>query len=172
MAASLQTPSSNGFLDWKCVNFIKISLKFVPKGLLNDIPVLIQKMARHQPGDNLLSDPMVITLQKHICVTWPQWVNQDLVWIIWIDIPACIMMTSSNGNIFHVTGHLCGEFTGLRWIPAQRPVMRCFEVFFDLCLNKWLRKQSWGWWYATLSRPLWHHCNVKQPQWRISDRLM
>ena len=30
------------------------------------------------------------------------------------------MMTSSNGNIFHVTGHLCGEFTGLRWIPCTK----------------------------------------------------
>ena len=26
-------------------------------------------------------------------------------------------MTSSNGNIFRVTGHLCGEFTGHWWIP-------------------------------------------------------
>ena len=31
-----------------------------------------------------------------------------------------IMMTSSNGYIFHVTGHLCGEFTGLRWIPRTK----------------------------------------------------
>ena len=30
------------------------------------------------------------------------------------------MMTSSNGNIFRVTGHLCGEFTGLRWIPYTK----------------------------------------------------
>ena len=30
------------------------------------------------------------------------------------------MMTSSNGNIFRVTGHLCGEFTGLRWIPLTK----------------------------------------------------
>ena len=30
------------------------------------------------------------------------------------------MMTSSNGNIFRVTGHLCGEFTGLRWIPRTK----------------------------------------------------
>ena len=59
------------------------------------------------------------------------------------------MMTSSNGNIFRVTGHLCGEFTGLRWIPAQKPVTRSFDVFFDLCLNKRLRKQSWGWWFET-----------------------
>ena len=31
-----------------------------------------------------------------------------------------VMMTSSNGNIFRVTGHLCGEFTGLRWIPHTK----------------------------------------------------
>ena len=30
------------------------------------------------------------------------------------------MMTSSNGNIFRVTGHLCGEFTGPRWIPRTK----------------------------------------------------
>ena len=32
----------------------------------------------------------------------------------------CHMMTSSNGNIFRVTGHLCGEFTGPRWIPHTK----------------------------------------------------
>ena len=72
-------------------------------------------------------------------------------------------MTSSNGNIFRVTGHLCGEFTGPRWIPrwipAQRPVTRSFDIFFDQRLNKRLRKQSWGWWFETLSLPLWRHCN-------------
>ena len=25
--------------------------------------------------------------------------------------------------------------------------------------NKPLSKQSWGWWFETLSRPLWRHCN-------------
>ena len=47
-----------------------------------------------------------------------------------------------------------GEF------PAQRPVTRSFDVFFDLRLNKRLSKQSWGWWFETLSRPLWRHRNV------------
>ena len=52
-----------------------------------------------------------------------------------------LMMTSSNGNIFRVTGPLCGEFTGDRWIPrTQRPVTRSFDVFFDLRLNKRLSK--------------------------------
>ena len=47
-----------------------------------------------------------------------------------------LMMTSSNGNIFHVTGPLCGEFTGPGEFPARRPVTRSFGVFFDLRPNK------------------------------------
>ena len=43
--------------------------------------------------------------------------------------------------------------------PAQRPVTGSFDVFFDLRLNKPLSKQSLGWWFETLSRPLWCHCN-------------
>ena len=51
------------------------------------------------------------------------------------------MMTSSNGNIFRVTGPLCGKFTGPGEFPTQRPVTRSFDVFFDLRLNKRLSKQ-------------------------------
>ena len=43
--------------------------------------------------------------------------------------------------------------------PAQRPLTRSFDVLFDLRLNKGLSKQSWGWWFGTLLRPLWRHCN-------------
>ena len=50
-----------------------------------------------------------------------------------------------------------GEF------PAQRPVTRSFDIFFDLRLNKQLNKQSRGWWFETLSRSLWRHCNVMSP---------
>ena len=35
-----------------------------------------------------------------------------------------------------------------------------FDIFFDLRLNKRLSKQSWGWWFETLSRPLIRQCNV------------
>ena len=68
------------------------------------------------------------------------------------------MMTSSNGNIFRVTGLLCGEFTTGEF-PSQMPVTRSFDVFFDLRLNKWLSKQSWGWWFETPLRWLWRHYN-------------
>ena len=45
-------------------------------------------------------------------------------------------------------------------IPTQKPVTRSFDVFYYLHLNKRSRKQSWGWWFETLSRPLWCHCSV------------
>ena len=43
---------------------------------------------------------------------------------------------------------------------AQSPLTRSFDVFFDLHLNKRLSGQSWGWWFETLLRPLWRHCDV------------
>ena len=46
-----------------------------------------------------------------------------------------------------------GQFFG------QRPVTRCLDVFFDLCLNKRFSKQCWGWRFKTPSRSLWRHCN-------------
>ena len=52
-----------------------------------------------------------------------------------------------------------GEF------PAQRPVTRSFDVFFDLRLDKRLSKQLWGWWFETLSCPLWRHCNASTEWW-------
>ena len=79
-------------------------------------------------------------------------------WYDLTSIPA--MMTSSNGNIFRVTGHLCGEFIGPRWIPTQRPVTQSFDVFFDLHSNKRLSKQWPGWWFDTQSCPLWRHRNA------------
>ena len=51
------------------------------------------------------------------------------------------MMTSSNGNIFRVTGHLCGEFTG----PHE-------------CLLSSV-PESWGWWFEMPSCPLWRYRN-------------
>ena len=69
------------------------------------------------------------------------------------------MMTSSNGNIFRVTGHLWGNSPVPGEFPTQRPVTRSFDVFFDLRPNKRLNKQSWGWWFETLSWSLWRHCN-------------
>ena len=60
---------------------IKISLKFVPKGSINKIPALVQIMAWRRPGDKPLSEPMVVNLPTHICVTRPQWVK--MIYLFW-----------------------------------------------------------------------------------------
>ena len=67
------------------------------------------------------------------------------------------MMTSSNGNIFRVTGPLRGNSPVAGEFPSQTPVTWSFYVFFGLRLNKRLRKQSRRWWFETPS--LWRHCN-------------
>ena len=55
---------------------INNSLKFVPKDSINNIPALVQIMAWRRPGDKPLSEPMMVNLPTHICVTRPQWVNE------------------------------------------------------------------------------------------------
>ena len=67
---------------FKCISLnenvwisIEISLKFVRKGSINNIPALVQIMAWRRPGDKPLSEPMIVRLPTHICVTRPQRVN-------------------------------------------------------------------------------------------------
>ena len=67
------------FLNENVRNPIKISLKFVPKGPINNIPSLVQIMTWCRPGDKPLSEPMLFSLLTHICVTRPQWVNADKI---------------------------------------------------------------------------------------------
>ena len=77
-------PRQNGrrFADdiFKCIFLnenvwipIKISLKFVPRGPISNIPALVQIMAWRRPGDKPLSEAMTVNLLTHICVTRPQW---------------------------------------------------------------------------------------------------
>ena len=81
-AANTLRPRQNGrhFPDdiFKCIFLnenacisIKIK-KFVPKGSISNIPALVQIMAWRRPGDKPLSEPMMVSLLTHICVTRPQ----------------------------------------------------------------------------------------------------
>ena len=60
------------FLNENVRILIKISLKFVPQGVINNNPALVQVMAWRHPGDKPLSEPMMVRLPMHICVTRPQ----------------------------------------------------------------------------------------------------
>ena len=63
------------FLDENVWISIKISLKFVPNCPIDNIPALVQIMACHRPDNKSLSEPMMVSLLMHICVTRPQWVK-------------------------------------------------------------------------------------------------
>ena len=58
----------------------RISRMFVPKGRVNTMPALVQIMAWCRPGNKPLSEPMMVRLQMHICVHWPQWVSTCIIW--------------------------------------------------------------------------------------------
>ena len=107
------------------------------------------------------------TLQRKLLTTW--WRHQME--------PFSASLALCAGN-----SPASGEF------PAQRPVTRSFDVFFDLRVNKRLSKQSWGWWFEALSRSLWRHrnenlltgrtgschhnyCNIRCCQWRTSVKM-
>ena len=66
------------FLNGNVWILINISWRFVPRGPIDNIPALVQIMAWRRPGDKPLSEPMMVSLLTHICVTRPQWVNTDL----------------------------------------------------------------------------------------------
>ena len=63
------------FLNENITISTKNSLKFVPKGLINNIPALVLIMAWRRPGEKPLSEPMLVKSLTHICVTRPQWVK-------------------------------------------------------------------------------------------------
>ena len=94
---------------------------------------------------------MSLQIQCRYSCRWPMSRKWDTLSVWHVTLFPTYMMTSSNGNIFRVTGPLCGEFiapimTSPVNIPAQWPVTLSFHVLFDLCLNEQLSKQSWGWW--------------------------
>ena len=60
------------FLNENVRILIKISLTVVPKGSINNNPALVQIIAWRRSGDKPLSEPMMVSLLTHICVTRPQ----------------------------------------------------------------------------------------------------
>ena len=69
MAAISQTTFSNAFLNENIAMSIRITLNFVPKWPFNNIPALVQIMAWRRPGDKQLSEPTMVSLMTHVCVS-------------------------------------------------------------------------------------------------------
>ena len=91
-------------------------------------------MTWRRPGDKPLSEPMMASSPTHICVTRPQWVNLSLRWvsdgypILRQTRFSSFMVTSSNGNIFRVTSHLCGNSPVIGEFPTLNDWVKNREV--------------------------------------------
>ena len=118
---------------------IKISLNFVHECAINNIPTLniptlVQIMAWRRPGDKPLSEPMMVSLPMHRCVTRPQWV-------IGYTVRLPVMMKKN--------GWMCGENGSYQ--------ERHYLKQYSRVMNRWIWKcrQLIA---AILSRP--EYCNV------------
>ena len=93
---------------------------------------------------------LIISYLLGIHVTWLillPWILRESWWRHQMETFSALLAFCAWNSPVH------GEF------PAQRPVTRSFDVFFDLRLNKRLSKQSWGRWSETPSSSLWSHRN-------------
>ena len=123
------------FLEWKFMNFnIKNSLNFVPKGSINNIPALVQIMTSCQTGDKPLSEPMMLSLLTHICLTRPQWVKlAEYGFASLIIISLTFMAFIYNTNVYkavqhkHTAADICPQhamkksFNHVLWNSWHRP---------------------------------------------------
>ena len=103
---------------------IKISMKFVPRGQINNIPALVQI----RPGDKPLSEPMVVSLLEHVCVIRPQWVNTKynvIWWLVYtwlsVELIRCFIGKCPTADDCLV------EMTRLKWNILPRPWQACYR---------------------------------------------
>ena len=113
------------FLNENVWILLKISLKFVPKVPINYIPALVLIMPWHRPGDKPLSEPMMVRLPTHICVTRPQWVNQS-------QLLRCDRMQFVRHLLESVEQHFSNHYQRL-----------CIDFMHGRTMTKWLDATCW-----------------------------
>ena len=134
------------FLNQNVWIWIEISLKFVPKGPINNVPTLVQIMAWWRQGDKPLSESVMAWLPSHICTIRLQWVNNSIS--LNVVSPLQWRHNEHNGVLNHQPHRLfnvrikeniraprhwplCGEFTGDGWIPCREKVSNSENASID-----------------------------------------
>ena len=82
---------------------INISLDFVPKSPINNIPGLVEIIAWHRTGDRALYEPMMARLPTHICLTRPQWVEYRIWPVAITDRPSCQFNWGYSAGVFQAS---------------------------------------------------------------------
>ena len=122
---------------------ISIKISFVPMFRINNIPPLVQIMAWRRLGDKPLSEPMMVSLLTHICVTRPQWVKvgdfSQRFWPRWLHYK----MISQNVAALPTTQCVISCCTGTRYIMfSSIPVSASTQI-------RWKEWTSMALWLAT-----------------------
>ena len=100
---------------------MKISLKFVPKGRINNIPALVQILAwLCRSGDKPLSKLIMVSLPTHICVSWPQWVKAG------ITKPRSLIQSL---RIFSILQKCVLDYSNHVHIGQVSPQLRCKDTY-------------------------------------------
>ena len=122
------------FPEWKMYRFRQ---KFhVPNGPINNIPSLFQIMVWRRTGNKPLSEPMMVGLLTHICVTRPQWVinKSSLIPVTLIqtsekedyDVPVLVIQ---HGFQLDMPNFIIINFTFFIYVTRHLQSKPCFRLF-------------------------------------------
>ena len=153
---------------------MKISLTFVPKYPIHNILALVHIIAWCRLGAKPLSEPMMVSLLTHICITQPQWVNCSIN----INFHQCSFHITFRTKSWHekafcTTSPLCGNPLVTRKFPNTWPVMQGFDVLFLCYWSEQADEQTIELpviWDTMMS--MWHHwctvCMLLLPYCKVS----
>ena len=118
---------------------IKISLEFAPKGPINNIPALVQMMAWCRPGNKPLSEPVMVRLLTHICITRPQWVNiKTIIPDMEISIIKIRRLEMALRQSYLYNGnHHAGKMSFLYCDSPQNDIINQFPVCISVHFELW-----------------------------------
>ena len=141
MVVISQTTVDNKILLNKniCI-LIKISLNFVPKGPINNIPALVQIIAWRRPGVKPLSEPMKVKLPMQICITRPQLVHSNSVEITFCSHSSYCEVIAMKFCIWHM--QILYWYVALQWNHTKNKL----SVEFELRWKSMHQMSSWSAW--------------------------
>ena len=111
------------------------------------------------------------TIQTDKCMGWSgELLGKSVILVQCLMTQRC-MMTSSNGNIFRVTGPLWEEFTGDRWIPLTKASDAELWCFLWSAPQQTVELTSRRRWFETPSRSLWRHWFALAHAWVMTSHI-
>ena len=161
------------FLEWKWI-LIEISWKFVPK--VRNITALVRLMAWRRPGDKPLSEPVMVRLPTHICITRSQWVNPEWVAGLWsLGSPALFFFFFITLRMQQNGCHVADDTFSCIFLGENFSAQNFTDFYPRGCNWPSALIQIMVWWWIA-NKPLPESCSmsygVTKPQWVILSYIV